>query len=647
MEEPVRQKRNKPCENCRSHRRKCVVFDATKCERCYKLDLNCIYKISEKPNKLYRPFISPAKRKALMETIWMLKNESDCIQLQLSQLQSEMQKKEVCTCIDPTQCTHKLKLLSPQNSSDWGLTITSKKNGTLFVQTSIRSLSDLSKFVTEAFTVFKYSFNLSSSTTPSPTGGSQLIPVTNKTLKVENAVRSLVGRLGQPTPAFDDRGCLSIAKSLIKSSQLRTQLKQSIIKDFFHCFGLVNPILTPSYFYPILMSNPDSLVATAIVAMAAFCKCQHINMTAYPFTRTQFAESCRLEAKYMLEEVLFESEASLELCIALWAIGTSSTLASKGKESRLQSSLCWNMVIQLKSSLLHQPIQTEEDSIRLETLKRLYYIVRYNEVNFRIIYDSSKNFEAIAYHSNIGLPSPLPCESSNTRFVTSVYCYRYISQLSINNTGSSTDCDYEVSMLRLFAGVLDEVPSKNIQYLENATIHIWNNIPSNLRLGNGGPFAYIDGDAITHCQDPSTLRLNLLFNIYWMSLESRLMRAPQETDLKGAALGRIDGERAILIVSICTDNCTKLFQAIAKLSPCMIKLHWLTMCIEVLQRLSNCPNDAVSIRAQTNLHQSILVLRHQLAFIESEFASCTAPAYFLQMKQIISSHMAVNKICVL
>ncbi|CAO3620485.1 unnamed protein product [Mucor hiemalis] len=574
----------------------------------------------------------------------MLKNESDSIQLQLSELQSELKKKEICTCIHPTYCIHNLKLLpSIQDNNEWGLTITSKENGTLYVQTTIRSLSDLSRFVTEAFTVFKFSFNLA--TTPSTAGGNQLIPVTNKTLKVENVVRNLVSTLGQPTSTFDDRRCHFIAKSLIQSSQLRTRLKQTIIKEFFNCFGYVNPILTPSYFYPRLMSDANSLIATAIVAMTVFSKCQHINMTAYPFTRNQFAESCRLEAKYMLEDTLFESEASLELCIALWALGTSSTLASKGKESRLQSSLCWNTVVQLKSSLLHQPIQTAEDSIRLETLKRLFYTVRYNEINFRIIYDNSKEFEAIAYHSNIGLPSPLPCEASDEGFLTSVYCYRYIGQLSTNNTGSRSDFDYEVSALRLFAGVLDEIPSKHIQYLENATIHIWNNIPSNLRLGNK-PFEYIQCEAINNCQNACVLRVNLLFNIYWMSLESRLMHAPQETDLKGAALGRIDGERALVIASICADNCTKLFQALAKLSPCIIKLHWLTMCIEVLQRLTNCPNDSISSRAQTNLHLLIHVLRHQLEYIESEFVTCTAPAYFLQMKQIISSHMAVNKICV-
>lgn len=633
-------------ENCRSHRRKCVLFNNAQCERCFKLELECVYKVPERPVKSFRPFISPSRRKKLFETMWMLNNESDRIQLQLNELKSQLAQKEACTCIDPTHCSHNLKLLpSTQPYSQWGLTITSNHNGALHVQTSIQSVSDLSNFVQEAFNVFKYSINIDQF----PQNNRQdVILVTNKTLKVELAVRNFVSALDFTTTEQEKRHGHILAKSLIKTDEsIRTRLKMHIIKEYFSCAGLIKPLLPRPYYYPILMSNPNSLLATAIVALVAYSKCQHINMSTFLFTRTQFAESCRLEAKSLLEDILFESEPTLEICLALWAISASSTLASKGKESRFQSSICWNMLLQLKNTFIINNCNTTtiEEQIKMETLTRLYYTVRHNEVNFHIICDQSRDFEAIINSSNFGLPTPLQCEMSDKEVVTAINCYRYLSLLSIHPSGVDKDGDAEISALLLFAGTIDEIPSTTIQYLENTALDMWNNIPNSLKLGTG-PFHLVNPESIKNCHNPCILRFNLLFYIYWMNIQSRFMQSPQDTDLAGAAFSKIDGKRALIIASICSDAATKMFQALSYSLPCVIKLHWLTMCIEVLERLSKSVNTTIKHRALSNKSILVEVLKHQLDFIGKEFPTTRNMQYFAQIKQIISSYMAVNKICI-
>ncbi len=182
--------------------------------------MECIYIIAEKPVKTYRPFISPSRRKKLYETIWMLNQETDVIQLQLTQLKSNVApKKEACTCIDPTTCTHELKLLpgTAQSCSNWGLTITNRDSSNeLSVQTTIRSIADLSNFIREAFTVFKYHDTMDHTVLPQ-NKGKDFIPVTNRTLHIESAVRDLVGTLGLTVTEQDKRNDEMLARSLVRS----------------------------------------------------------------------------------------------------------------------------------------------------------------------------------------------------------------------------------------------------------------------------------------------------------------------------------------------------------------------------------------------------------------------------------------------
>jgi hypothetical protein len=628
------------------HRRKCANYDESRCERCYKLELKCIYVATEKPRKPTKPNVPAQKRNKLFEAIWTLKEETDDIQLQLAQLQIKRARAAAaaaavtttmnCKCIDPNTCQHIKTLPAINTEQQWGVTITNNKKGTtLHLETDIKSLSDLSKFVQEAYSFFnRNSTMIEQQLSDLEMAGNLILPIRMKTLKVEKLVRNLLGTVAAATviaenePVIAEKRNLQLVKEEYVKRDDRQRLKIQIIKHYFNCFGRTNPILVYSYHLPILLNDPDSLLSTSIVSLLTFSKCQHIDLSGYnSFTRDEFAESCRIEAKDKLQEILFESETSLELIISIWSLCCCSIFALKGKEARFQSSICWNMVNELK------PRYNKEHSFDAEIWKRLFYVSRYIEFNFHVTYDGATDFSSIKHHLDIDLPLPLANEDE-----IAALCFRYVAQLTINSAGIN-QLDKEISNLQLLAGVIDSIDSTTIQYLENTLLYMWKSMPTKLKLGNG-PFQFITAESIESCNNPCILRFNVVYYIYWMNLQSRVMKLPEDTDLRGATFHRIDGDRALVIVSICADAATKIFQKMASTFPCIIELNWLTMCIEILKLLSNSGNNTIKNRAKLNLEISIDVLKQQLNLISPQ----SAP-YLDKIKRAIKYYLAVNKIC--
>lgn len=566
--------------------------------------------------------VSTTKRNKLFDAVWTLTKESESIQLQLSQMRSVLEPSPTCECVDP--CTHNLNLLPNQSSSRWEVTMTSSRKGFAQFQTTVKSLSDLSKFLNEAVSLLKcngYIDRLSEAS------GRQTLNVTFKTLKVEALLRDLISK---PIKSK------SAPVTTLMDTDQRRKLKRQVLDRYFECSALCDPILIYSYHYPLLIENPDSFMATAIVAKIAYSKCQHIDMTGCDFTRAAFAKSCRVEAKCMLQEVLFDSEPTLEICTALWSLCFSSMYALKPTEARYQSSICWRMIIQLKPKYIKMRHPTSEDNIKAESWKRLFYMARYTEFNFHMAYDLRKDFSSIAHDTEIGLPTPLPCEAADDRIVISVFCYRYVTQLTTNAAGISRDNMAEIAGLRLFAGVIDKVQSSAIQYQENTLLQMWNNIPENLRLGSG-PFQITETDDINECDNPCILRFNMIFYIYWMNLHSRVMIPPEESDLTGAAFSRFDGDRSLIVASISSDTVTKIFAAMSSKFPCVLEIHWLTMCIEILTLLTTSVNIFIRNRAIYNLKISTDVLDSLLEAIGNDQSRPDSP-YLDRFKEKIITH---------
>lgn len=422
-------------------------------------------------------------------------------------------------------------------------------------------------------------------------------------------------------------------------------LKLRMIKVYFNCYALLNPIFIHTWHYPQLQRNPDGLLATVVASFVAYSACTHIEMRGFAFSRVQFAEHCRLEAKELLQDALFDAdEPSIDACLALYTMCSISMLTLKGKEARIQSSLCWQIVIQLKSTYLDRMLpDTLENTVNAEVWKRLFFAARFVEFNFSMAYDGTTDFSNIAHHLDIALPSLLPCEVLDDRLTKAVLCYQYVARLTTHSAGTDT----EILGLRLMAGVIDVVPSRIIQYLEYTLMQLWDSVPEPLRLGSG-PYRLMDPVCVEACDNASVLRFNLVFYIYWMNFQSRTMQQPHKTDLTAAAFSRIDGDRALIITSICSDAASKIFKALFAVMPCGIELHWITMCLDILKMLSCSANVPVKQRATQNLTELSRTLSDKLDGIgkESNYAFASHAPYLMQIKRLISSYMIVNKIFV-
>ncbi|KAI8641894.1 hypothetical protein BD408DRAFT_388008 [Parasitella parasitica] len=641
----ARPKRNKPCENCRTHRRKCVSLNNSMCERCSKLSLECIFKSTEKPSRSAKPsVISPARRNKLFDTIWFLNQEADMVQLQLSQLQNGTSTP--CQCQTPTACQHIKSLLPTSNppSATWNLTISNSCRG-IQLQTSIRSVSDLSSFIQEAFSAFVFGDKLPVHQDVSEGWDSkQVLAVTHKSLAIEKAFQIVFSLQQEPLPPPPPPPLLSQDADEAMPRKQVQYLKLQMIWVYFNCYALLNPVFIHTWHYRKLQKSPDSLLSTAIASYVAFSACTHIDMIGLPFSRIQFAELCRLEAKEMLQDALFDQEPSIDTCLALWVMCYVSRLSLKEKEARIQSSLCWQMVIQLKSTYLHRTLpDTLEIMINAEVWRRLFFAARFIEFNFSMSYDGVTDFSNIAHHLDIDLPSLLPCEVQDDFLTKAVLCYHYVSRLTTHSAGSDT----EVLGLRLMAGVIDTVPSNIIKFLEYTLMQLWDSVPESLRLGSG-PYRLFDPKCAEACNNASVLRFNLLFYIYWMNFQSRTMQKPHKTDLTAAVFSRIDGDRALIITSICSDAASKIFKVLYTVMPCGIELHWITMCLDILKMLSCSANVPVKQRAVDNLAELSQVLRNKLNDVGhgSDYAFASNAPYLMQIKKLISSYMIVNKIFV-
>lgn len=607
-----------------------------------------MYKAAEKPSKVHTLIISPAKRNKLFDAIWLLEEQTEITQLQLSQLKSNAETtatEATCHCVEPSRCQH-LKLLPKQSSSQWDLTISCNNRG-IHLQTSIRSMSDLLAFLKEAFSVFIYDdFDLKRNF--SETGARQTLILSNRMMKFERLFYSMFSNKTQkesprhPLPSVQPNVLMLMDRNRPEhlSRQLRF-LKLQMIKTYFRCHALMNPVFIYSYHYPLLCQDPDSLLSTAMAAVVAHSSCIHINLEGFTFTRAQLGEMCRLQTREMLQEILFESEPSIDLCLALWLACFSSLHSLKGAEARFQSSICWRMIIQLKSTYSdNKKFSTEEEILKAEVWKRLYYIVRFLEFNMRMLYDGTRDFSNFGHHLEVGLPTPLPCEVLDDQLKRAVLCYQYVYRLTTNSAGLGNGNEIEVAGLGLLAGTIHSIPSNILQYFENSLLRMWDDIPEDARLGYG-PFRLMDPTCLETCCDPCILRFNAIFYIYWMNMQSRLMQKPRDTNLTAATFGKMDGDRALVIVSVCSDAATHIFKALGAIMPCGIEIHWISLCVDVLKLLSTAANVSVRERAVKNYNVLCQVLADKLNGFgdHSKYAYPSQAPYLSQMKNMITSYV--------
>ncbi|KAL0142489.1 hypothetical protein V8B55DRAFT_1498497 [Mucor lusitanicus] len=580
--EENKQKRNKPCENCRAHRRKCKVSQGTQCDRCVKMNLACVFKFTAKPT-VFKKAVPVSKKNRMLEQVRMMEQEMQAMERQLKLLNVEVHLQpqenisdissssssstgssssmssiafddedndnddEVsihtattsnCECTDSSHCSHihtKRMKFSPATTSS----------------TQQHCISDVAVFLTESLHYFTTATPLRTPNYHAGDRTQQQLQVTNKMLQIEKVLHSFFKKKQQQqqqqqkliAPSHHADGGDSVTAGTV----------------YFACAGLINPIFSKPCFLPLLEAHPNSLAATACCAFVAYSQCKHVTHLDWPVSRENFAESLRQEAKDMLEDMF----------------------------------LCWRMALQLKDKYVDTLSTLVPDSPHLtpqqavaESWRRLFYAARYLELNMYMIYDGLADFSSILFDSGIGLPVVL----SNER----------------GEVEQAIQLKYQ-----LFSGNLSTISVHDVERLENQLISFWKSLPVEYRLSDS-PLEYLQTDRIQQCDNPYAIYLNQLYYAYWLALETRLMRSPSSTDLLGANMERFDGERALLIVSVSCDSISKIFHVLYCRLPCSVELHWLLIASDAMAMLKKAANPHIKARAQKNLKVTLRVMKHRV-----------------------------------
>ncbi|KAF1804640.1 hypothetical protein FB192DRAFT_1297407 [Mucor lusitanicus] len=668
--EENKQKRNKPCENCRAHRRKCKVSQGTQCDRCVKMNLACVFKFTAKPT-VFKKAVPVSKKNRMLEQVRMMEQEMQAMERQLKLLNVEVHLQpqenisdissssssstgssssmssiafddedndnddEVsihtattsnCECTDSSHCSHihtKRMKFSPATTSStqtalvkstphqWQLTVSQGPQGMRF-QTSIRSISDVAVFLTESLHYFTTATPLRTPNYHAGDRTQQQLQVTNKMLQIEKVLHSFFKKKQQQQQQQQKLIAPSHHADGGDSVVARTLIKRQLVQSYFACAGLINPIFSKPCFLPLLEAHPNSLAATACCAFVAYSQCKHVTHLDWPVSRENFAESLRQEAKDMLEDMLFEQEPDILIAGALMLLAQCALITLQNGEGRLYTSLCWRMALQLKDKYVDTLSTLVPDSPHLTPQQAV-------AESWRRLFYAARYLELNMYMIYDGLADfssilfdsgiGLPVVLSNERGEVEQAIQVFHHVVRLHNCQMSTRNDQ--LKYQLFSGNLSTISVHDVERLENQLISFWKSLPVEYRLSDS-PLEYLQTDRIQQCDNPYAIYLNQLYYAYWLALETRLMRSPSSTDLLGANMERFDGERALLIVSVSCDSISKIFHVLYCRLPCSVELHWLLIASDAMAMLKKAANPHIKARAQKNLKVTLRVMKHRV-----------------------------------
>ncbi|KAI8636181.1 hypothetical protein BD408DRAFT_397813 [Parasitella parasitica] len=410
--EENKQKRNKPCENCRAHRRKCKITQGTQCDRCVKMSLTCVFKFTAKPTVLKKA-VPVSKKNRMLEQVRIMEQEMQAMEQQLKLLNvqvhlqqqrdtyllssgssssgssnssnssssnSSSRSSSICdnmsevstidsrfadendfTCADcyctyPSYCSHRTSKRMKFNPTTALIKSTASNHSSNQWQLTVSQGPQGMRFQTSIKNISDVAVFLAESlhyftATPMRSPNYHAANRAKQQLEVTNKMLHIEKVLHS---FFQRKQQLQqdTRQLLITSSQHnaanRTLIKRQLVQYYFACAGLINPIFSKPCFLPLLEAHPNSLAATACCAFVAYSQCKHVSHIDWPVSRDSFAESLRQEAKEMLEDVLFEQEPDILIAGALMLLAQCALITLQNGEGRLYTSLCWRMVLQLK-----------------------------------------------------------------------------------------------------------------------------------------------------------------------------------------------------------------------------------------------------------------------------------------------------------
>ena len=487
--------------------------------------------------------------------------------------------------------------------SNWQLTVTNSSEG-ISLQTSIKDLADINSFLTETLHYFDQSY-LPRTPNYHIDRSLQVLTVTNRMLRVESVLYSFFQKKKKMAedalvivsiPTYDDIN--------------RMFIKRQIIEAYFACMGLLNPVFPKPYYFPLFLANHHVMVTSAMAAFVTYTQCRHVPAIPYPMTREMVGEVFRKEAKELLQDALFEQEPNIYTAATLMFLSQAALITLNNSEARLYMNMAWRMIVDIKpkyADLLsgltpNTPVTVE--IIEAETWRRLFYVIRYLEMSLYVLYDKLSDYSSILFDTGVGYPIVLQIEMISKETRDSVEAFYEVVRV---NDCQATRKDDEIRY-QLYSGNIENLSVDDLQRLESHLCNFWKSLPPKFQLSDS-PFDYLQLDRIQQCDNPYAIYLYQIYYSYWLALHTRLMEEPSATDLEGANMDRYDGDRALMLVSICSDAMSKIFHVLFRRLPCNVEMHWMLIAADAMGRLKKSANPQIKARASINLQKTLTVLK--------------------------------------
>ncbi|KAI8330736.1 hypothetical protein BC941DRAFT_517964 [Chlamydoabsidia padenii] len=586
-------KRNKPCESCRTHRRRCILQHPNICVRCQRMGLPCLFKFSTKPPTLPQPKkpISASRKSRLLKKFWLLEQDAELLESEMKELmngalsqQQQQQRKE-----------------KEEERASWLISIQRSQHN-LVMNTNITNISELFALV-QQFSGYYILQHTPPSSISNHTNNQLLIPVTLRSTPFEQVLRKMFSTVKPltlltppppPPPPSSDRQSLAA-------------VKRDLIDIYFACAHLHNPVLVEPYYHGYMHQHLDDMISWAAAAFVAYTSCHHVKdyFTRHSdWTRHQVGISCEWEAKHRFDQAVLVDWTSEQHHISVSWLFTAYMLTQcalsnlRNKQARLYADAAWRLAILLKETYVpilkkEQAPPQDQELMYAESWRRLYLAARTMDIGLSLANEQCIAVSQMLQHcTDIGFPQPLACERTNKELLDAVTAYRDLTKL---HHVAFMGYGERLSLLafRLYTGKLSSIGAEDLRAIEHRFMVFWNELPTEHRFST---FAldYIDMDRVQRCPSTRVLRVNA---IYYVVIMSTMLRIIQQDSNMDPLMDRMNGEHALLVVSICCDALLKIYKVLHLRLPCTIDLHWLSIVLDTVLLLTHVKNKGVRQRA--------------------------------------------------
>lgn len=615
IEQRITESRLSEGESCRTHRRKCIMHHPNVCVRCQRMGLPCFFKFCTKPlsSIQQKKSISASKKSRLLKKFWLLEQDAELLESELKELSTLRQPEEVEE--------------EEEERRSWQVCI-QRSQQNLIMDSNITSIGAFLSLIQQVSGHFRLQHT--PPTSLSVHADQHPLPITLRVTPFEKALREMFTAV---QPLVNKQ---SAASSCSSSSTSLTEVKQHLIDIYFACPHLHNPVLVKPYYHGYMHHHLDDMISWAAAAFVSYSSCHHVkdyfSHTNNGWTQHQVGAVCESEAKRLLDQAVFvdwtcDHDLSVSWLFTAHMLTHCALSTLRNKQARTYADGAWRMALQLKE--IYVPVLKsqcgDETMIHAESWRRLYVVTRYMDVSLNLVNDQGIDVSQLAAHFiDIGFPEPLPCERSDEVLLDAVAAFRDLTKL---HHVAFTGYGERLSLLafRLYTGKLTSIGVEDLRAIEARFVDFWYGLPLQHRIGTS-PLDYIQMDRVHQCPSARALRVNAVYYVVIMSTMLRIMQhrdidvdgnddnddSNDDTDSTSPLMDRMDGDRALLVVSICCDAVIKIYHVLHLRLPCTIELHWLSIVLDTILLLVHAKNQEIRQRAKQGARSARDLFRQYL-----------------------------------